>query len=545
MSLSPATPDWMVLQCPACSRRMKVQRHIAQESRLLCPHCQSLVPHEEEAPPAIAAPPAAGGAAASPHFSPSPLPPRPTPDRGAFPLRESVVMQAHLLPTGTPAPPPPSPPREDSHLPSASRSAHPEFQGNLPAANDADPDDQDEDETHDGVPPSERRRAKVKKRRSKRSSTPRYLELADWDQTDLKELPEAEIAADIWEDARPLPEDVLPQDEENDYVVETVDDGEGQTRTTKKRVRRRRLLLGARLFFLRLTSLSRHATAGLALLVAGIAVYGVYVFRQKYQAPVLPPDPDLIIDRSVLTRSDELAAEQVIRDFLAADGIEAKLAFVRQPNRVRRLMEKWYRGERTAGPLQAGEPTLRGKKGGEPGSVGYYVLMALPVFVPDPINPGSTYEEMTFFAVEEIRNGPDSTYLVDWETSTGYQELPLETFKATMPPNPYPFRIFMKAEEYYNHGFSELEWQSVTLYYPGRNFQLYGYINRTTLEGRAMLPLVENGNSAGIIAELAYPPDAVSREQVIVKRMLHPSWFYATEKEAAAWADFAEPSSPN
>jgi hypothetical protein len=246
----------------------------------------------------------------------------------------------------------------------------------------------------------------------------------------------------------------------------------------------------------------------------------------------------------VLTSYDEQGAEKAVRAFLAADGIEAKLAFVRQAERIRPLMQEWYRGERTAGPLQAGEVSLRDKREGPEGSGLYLVMVAMPVLVPDPLSAGSVKEESTFFAVEEIRQGPVSTYLVDWEVSTGYQALPLETFKATMPREPYPFRVFMKEEDFYNHGFTQAEWQCVELYYPGRDFQLYGYISRNTPEGQKMLPLIEGGNKAGVIVELRYPEDSASRNQVIVKRLLHSSWFYAKPEDAAAPGGTKPPSKP-
>ena len=508
MSPSPPSQDWMVLQCSACGTRMKAQRGLASASRLLCPQCHAPVPFAEEPEPEE-----------TEEFRASPLPSRDQdsqPPRPVLPQRESQTMQGGSYPSGPRAVPP-----------SAAQAGgfHPEFDGRVTGEEEAG----DASAHH---APGELRRVKIKKRRTKRTEAQRYKELTDWDQSELTHIPEAEIAADIWADARPIPEDVAPAEQENEYVVESVEGEDGQTRTTKKKVRRRRLLLGARLLFQRFTSLSRYLTAALAVAVAAVAIYGFYVFRQRYEAPPLPPVTEPPIDRAVLTHYDELGAEKAVRDFLSADGIAAKLAFVRHPERVRSLMERWYRGDRTAGPLQAGEPTLRDKKGGEPGSEGYYVMLAMPVLVPDPLNPGSTYEEMNFFAVEEIRNGPDSTYLVDWETSTGYQEIPLETYKQTMPPEAYPFRIYMKADNYYNHGFSETEWQCVALYYPGRDFHLYGYINRSVPEARDLLPLVESGRRAGIIAELVYPPDPASRDQVIVKRLLHPSWFYVRPEDA-------------
>ena len=513
MSLSPASQDWMVLQCEACGNRMKVRREVAFESRLLCPVCHTPVPLQPE-----------DSADAAPPSPPSALPPASHPS--------------------APSPPPLDGPPEPSFLPAAG-DAHPVFSGNaMPAGTNRESEEEEEQDDESGSParihPERRRRAKIKKRKTKRPNHLRYRELTDWDQSALTEIPEA----DIWADVRPIPEDVAPAGEEHEYLVESVDDDTGMTRRTTKKVRRRRLLLGARLLFQRFTWLSRYFTLTLAVLVAGVGIYGFYVFRQKYNAPVLPPVTDPPIDRAVLTQYDELGAEQAVRDFLAADGIEAKLAFVRHPERIRPLMKKWYRGERTAGPLQAGEVTLRDKKGGDFGSTRYYVILAMPVFVPDPLNAGSTSEEMNFFAVEEIRNGPDSTFLVDWETSTGYQEMPLETYKATMPPDPWAFRIYLKRDDYYNHDFTELDWQCVTLYYPGREFHLYGYINRSSFEGRKLLQLIEGGGRAGIIAELGYPPNPVSRDQVVVKRMLHPSWFYDTEADAARLGDPIAPDAP-
>jgi hypothetical protein len=383
--------------------------------------------------------------------------------------------------------------------------------------------------------PESTRRAVIKKRKIKDQPMVEARELTDWDQREVSSIPEAEYEADEWGEVRHLPGEGQTLEKTRDCIVEVVEEN-GMVRTTRKRVRRRRLSKGAALFFKRLSAMSRCLVAALGLLMAGAAAYGFHVFRQKADVAAIPRAVEPLIDRLVLTSYDEQGAEKVIRDFLAADGIEAKLAFVRQPERIRPLMEGWYRGDRTAGPLQAGEVGMRDKREGPEGSGMYLVMLAMPVLVPDPLNAGSVKEESTFFAVEEIRHGGGSTYLVDWEVSTGYQALPLETFKATMPKESYPFRVFMKEEEegYYNHGFSEAEWQCVELYYPTKDFQLYGYISRKTPEGREMLPLIQGGRKAGVIVELRYPEDSASRNQVIVSRLLHSSWFYAKPEDAAA-----------
>jgi hypothetical protein len=525
MSLPPSHQDWIVFQCSACSKPLKVQKVAALVSMLQCPHCGT----------AVRSPHASGK---SEEFGPSALPEKTAPQepsRFILPPREAPTMQ------GGPMVPSPRPADESLRT---TPGTHPEFSGAPEAEEEMEEEEELDGEStgaeydDQGTPLPERRRrierrrVKIKKRRK---PPPKVLPktLTDWDQADLDNIPEAEITADIWLQAQPIPEDVRPAAAEREFIVESVDEGDGQTRTTKKRIRRRRLLLGARLIFKRVIAMSRVMGIGLALLVAGVAVYGVHVFRQKYQAAPVPDSSETTIDRSVLTSYDEREADQAVRKFLAADGIEAKLAYVRQPGRIRPLMQQWYQNGRSAGPQQAGETMDRGKRVGNSPQGDYYVILAMPVYVPDPLTPGGFVEEPTFFSVEEIRNGPTSTYLVDWETSSGYQPMHLEAYKATMPTQPYAFRVYMKEDTYYNHGFTEQDWQCVALYYPGRDFHLYGYIKKVSPEGRKLLEVVEGGGKAGIIAELAYPPDAVSREQVIVERLVHPSWFFSTAEEAA------------
>ncbi|MES2709510.1 MAG: hypothetical protein V4726_23135 [Verrucomicrobiota bacterium] len=514
MSSPPSSPDWMVLQCQTCGSRMKSRRDVTPGSQLLCPKCRApiFMPGAENGPvneSGSGAERGFGAESTDVEFRPEPLPERQVPSSsgsGSLPgLKDGIIFEGGRIF--------PSQPRDPL---AAASGPHPEFDGSAAP----------QDRQADGRPGGERR-SRIKKRRRAQEVT--YVELTDWNQSELGNIPDAEIAADVWGDTQPLPEDVFLSDE-REYVVQSEDDGDGHTKTTKKRIRRRRLLMGTRLFFRRITSFSRYFTIALGLLLAGVAAYGFTVLRKSYVAPPLPPVVDAPLDRRVLTEYDVQGAEKAVRDFLAADGVEAKLPYIRQPERVRPLMEKWYRTH-PAGPMKAGAISLQQKTGGEIESPGYFIMLAMPVEVPDPLNPGSVMEEMTFFSVEEIRNGSSSTYLVDWETSTGYQEMPLEIFKSTMPAEFHRFRIFVKSGDYYNHGFDELSWQCVEIYYPGRDFHLWGYVKRSSLEGRMLLIKLEAGWSGPLIAELQYPENPVSRDQVIVNRMVHSSWYYADDEE--------------
>ncbi|MDB6136413.1 MAG: hypothetical protein JWM59_4656 [Verrucomicrobiales bacterium] len=524
MSLTPSPQDWLVLQCPACGTRMKSRRNVAEEGTvLLCPSCRQTVtiPGAEPEPDpgrAHGNPPnrekeethLPAGLGLGPDFPPERQrhPAAPKENSPVFHLKEGVVFEGGRVPLNFP-----SKPRErvDDYS-----GAHPEFDGSAAAEND-----------DDGVGgknfPRQDRRVRIKRRR--RGNEKIHTEVADWNDTDLDRVQEAETAADVWDSVKAMPDDYSSDGQE--YVVE------GREGAPRKKVSRRRAQKGGRLFFQRLTVLSKYLTAGLGLLLAGVAVYGIIMLRKTPPSVISPSTPapaEETIDRRVLTETDSQGAEKAVRDFLAADGVEAKLRLVRLPQHVRPLMEKWYQTH-PPGPLNAGPIDLKQKTGGDIGSPGYFVILAVPVQMPDPLNRGSTVEELTFFSVEEIRKGSASTYLVDWETSTGYQEMPFETFKATMPKEAHRFRVFVKNADYYNHNFTEKDWHCVEVYYPGRELRLWGYIRRSAIEARMLLIKLESGWGGALIAELQYPENSTSRDQVVLTRMVHPSWYYAEGEE--------------
>lgn len=521
MSVSPNPQDWMVLQCRSCGSRMKSRRETALTSRLLCPKCRTPVPvqlDEDE--------PERGGE----EFRPEPLPAKSRARLGEEPAGESGE-------------------RRPVSLPVPSTEEHPEFSGasafssssvmasqvsEVPEATEESGDAAPEAPEGHGVV---RRLRKRVKKRTKRKKIPRvkYEELADWNSSDLEGIPEAEIGADIWAEAVPLPEELDAPVDEQVYLVEELD-SEGNKVIRRRKTRRSRLLRGARLFFRRLLVGSRYFATGLAVLVAISAVYGLYVLRQQFKEPEpVPVSQRGTVDPSLLTKANEEMALAVVRAFLSADGVAEKLKHVRHPSRVRPMMEAFYRRPENAvaaGPLEAGEVLARRKE-----KIGdaYYVMLAMPVLYPDPEFPGGALHRTSYFIVEEIYR-PDRiepVYLLDWETSSGYQSMPLEEFKMTRPREPKIFRLKMRPSDYYNHGFTEEDWQSVELYYPSpeQEFRLYGYIRRASQEGRELQAQMADERQPALILELAYPEDAVSSEQVVVRRMVHPSWYYATEEE--------------
>ena len=216
-----------------------------------------------------------------------------------------------------------------------------------------------------------------------------------------------------------------------------------------------------------------------------------------------------------LSIEDMIGAEKIVQKFIAADGWEAKSAFVRRPEEVIPLMKKWYQTHSAASITGERTDNMRKALVGNT----YLVFMEMRLG-----------EDLTsrFFAIEHIPGEkPEDlgTYLVDWETSVGYQPMELSEFRAKQPRDPVIFRVLVKPESYYNYGFEDKEkWVSYRLVYPGENdFEIYGYIPL----GSELAAQMEKQlfTEASLVLELKYPETAVSRDQVLITRIVHPAWY--------------------
>lgn len=362
------------------------------------------------------------------------------------------------------------------------------------------------------------------KQKHRRRLGPGELRVADWDTPNLDKIPEAEISADEWSHAGQelLPEEVIPSSTiEVTRKVEIID---GQEVAKVKRIHKRFLIRGVQLLFLRMTKTVRWLILSLVAIILCTGIwYLAQVFRNKAAASASEPSAQKLSAEEQtlagvieqLSRDDEIGALDAIQNFLAAPNWEAKSAFVRLPEKTRPLMEKWY-VTHPASPLKMGE--LEDIKKHIVGN-GYYVFAAVR------IGPENV---MRYFAVEQLppaELGGKSQYLIDWETSVGYQPIDIYDYRVKQPKDRFVFRVNCKPYEYYNHGFSNKEeWSCYMLTYPGDpDFELIGYIKRDSpLEEQMQTQLLGEVN---LMLEVHYPENAISRDQVVIEKIVHPSWY--------------------
>jgi hypothetical protein len=371
------------------------------------------------------------------------------------------------------------------------------------------------------------RRVKVTKRRRKGGDSQRET-LTDWD-TFADQLPEAEIHSDPWLEPMPIPEEVI-KEKEREFVVSEHEEGD-QTVRRVKRVRKRRIFTLAQLFFRRLSFGMRVLTVSMvsAITIGGIW-YGIVFFRQRF-VPVTFDDvvAESRPDRRFLASQDENGAAEAVAAFLAAEGVEKKLPYVRLPNRVRPLMEAWY--ERYPDKAAtAGEVVNRAKM---MAAGAYFVRLEMKIGSAESGGTAVPGIGTRFFIVEELEKDGERSYKVDWETAVEWRPMSFADFKLQQPRTPVPFRLKLRESAYYNHGFvDEKRWLAAELFYPypDRNeIVFYGYIDRRSKVWDELAMFTEGNTNPSVIVNLRYPQDAVSRDQVIIDSLAHPSWFYTED----------------
>ncbi len=217
----------------------------------------------------------------------------------------------------------------------------------------------------------------------------------------------------------------------------------------------------------------------------------------------------------VLTEAETKAALKIILGYLEADGWEAKVPYVYQPERARARMERWYsRAENSDAPIKKRNVELKARvarraKVVEGENERFIIKIAFETL------PG-------LYKIFALRQTPDDIKL-HWESSVGYQRMPLKEFLQNPPPGPVPFRALLKPAGYFAFDYSDSsKYRCFQITYPGDiDFNLYGYIER----GDDQLNQTLNNALMSYVVSLQATPDEGSRKQVRIVDVLEESWF--------------------
>jgi len=123
----------------------------------------------------------------------------------------------------------------------------------------------------------------------------------------------------------------------------------------------------------------------------------------------------------------------------------------------------------------------------------------------------------------------DGTMLVDWETSSWFQEANLEELRQSKPRTPVRVAVRVVQDSYFSFGFTQTEFSCFRLSYPGLPLDLYAYSRKDSPEETALRSLLDpfsgTERQATAILEVKYPEgDHIEANQVEIVRILRKDW---------------------
>ena len=276
------------------------------------------------------------------------------------------------------------------------------------------------------------------------------------------------------------------------------------------------------------TTLSRRIPwgwVGLVMMIFGGAIIwsliqvqqssGRRIAASENAAALVKAEEQKVIDAEVTLET----LERATRDFFDSRSVEALLKCVRQPERVKPLMEEYYAD-------------------------------APPKFSPvsemitlDPV----TYENRgnLWAASCILENGRQAQVLVevyseevakvDWETYVVYQPIPWGEF-ATNHEGGYTgdFRVFAALDFYFSHEFADSEkFACVRLTSLDSPEVMYGYMDKESATWARIKEQIDEGGGAPspLLLRLHVPENYKSPHGVIIEEMLAPGWLLVEDPE--------------
>lgn len=206
--------------------------------------------------------------------------------------------------------------------------------------------------------------------------------------------------------------------------------------------------------------------------------------------------------------------DAVTRDFFNATSIDAMVRFVRQPERVRPLMEHYY-SEHPLKPVTM----LRTK-----------ILQPLTLD-----NRANFWMKSVELATNQNRNLiieilDSGEPKVDWETLVCYQPMNWDAYATGRPAGTsMDFRVYVEPDNFFSHEFADPEkWNSFRLTALDADETLFGYVPKGSEVSNQIIELMRRnqGSRTSMVLRLNIPEGLTSRRGVVIEKLLSPRWLY-------------------
>ena len=256
-----------------------------------------------------------------------------------------------------------------------------------------------------------------------------------------------------------------------------------------------------------------------ALIIGGLGLYyrpeekAEPVTHTKLDPAASPPAPV----KTEATEADAIEMvkkmETSVRRYCAAQTVEERLKYVRQPERVKILMQAYYPDGKvpalTIRNIQFDPLTMENR-------ADFWLAS------------GETLSEGTKNFILEL---PEKGHaLIDWEVDVLYQSYDWNRF-AHEPPNgeSHEFRVQVVPGVLFSHEFSdEGKWHCYVLSAPNSEEPLFGYCEVDSPSDRKLMDLLRRNSNQSVpmILQLKRPTGTLSPQGAIIESVISESWIY-------------------
>jgi hypothetical protein len=224
--------------------------------------------------------------------------------------------------------------------------------------------------------------------------------------------------------------------------------------------------------------------------------------------------PAATVSTADLDKKEIGEALKIADAYIRANTWLNKIRFIRDPERLRGAMEKWYTDHD-----DHGQPDVEFSLSERDGEVVRFLATFASGAPP------------AFLALVKGRDG----YKIDWETSSAYQNGQWESIAETRPKEPFVLRCIIERETYYNFSYADAEqWLCLKLSYPRGPVTFFGYVARRSPLGIELDSQLEFSDYAGVTLEVQFPEDPRSSNQVKIIRLLNHAWLPPSPEDKPA-----------
>ena len=203
-----------------------------------------------------------------------------------------------------------------------------------------------------------------------------------------------------------------------------------------------------------------------------------------------------------------------VKEFLAAQTIEARLPFVLDPERAAGKMRQYYDTMQGRNPAtvewNVGEPV-----GGEHGAW-------LPF----------TFKDNAGRKVTVVMGEDAGGCRIDWENFVAFGDLPWAEFCRTRPVTPIPLRVRLRRVESYAGHYTKENWQSFEIEHRGGAPALVGYAGRAGRTAQDLAELVKSDQWQATLVYLRFDAGA-DGSLVVIDQVIRSRW----QDELTTWTN--------